>query len=122
VSSTALDEIKEAQKVLFLDSATSLFTNLDPSRVMSFLQDRGAKMKGENGIFIFTLGVVKPDIVNRLEETVDGIIELNIYEEEGKSRRRMRIKKLRGQRHLNEWALYDIKADAGIVFLNSKNT
>jgi len=124
VSSTALDEIKEAQKVLFLDSATSLFTNLDPSRVMSFLQDRGAKMKGENGIFIFTLGegVVKPDIVNRLEEAVDGIIELNIYEEEGQSLRRMRVKKLRGQRHLNEWVLYDIKADVGIVFLNSKNT
>jgi len=81
-------------------------------------------MKGENGIFIFTLGegVVKPDIVNRLEEAVDGIIELNIYEEEGQSLRRMRVKKLRGQRHLNEWVLYDIKADVGIVFLNSKNT
>jgi len=124
VSSTAIDDAKEAPKLLFLDSATALFTNLDPSRVMSFLQDRGAKMKGENGIFIFTLGegVIKPDIVNRLEEATDGIIELNIYGEDGERRRRMRVKKLRGQRHLNEWVPYDIEADAGIVFLRSKNS
>ena len=121
-TSTALEEIRDIPKALVLDSATSLFTNVDASRVIGFLQDQGAKVKGQEGISIFTLGkgVVASNFANRLEEAVDGIIELDIAEERGKRIRRMRVKKLRGQHHLNEWVMFDINRKSGIVFLNTK--
>jgi KaiC/GvpD/RAD55 family RecA-like ATPase/PKD repeat protein len=121
-TSTALEEIRDMPKALFLDSATSLFTNVDASRVIGFLQDQGAKVKGQEGISIFTLGkgVVASNFANRLEEAVDGIIELDIAEERGKRIRRMRVKKLRGQHYLDEWVMFDINRKSGIVFLNTK--
>jgi KaiC/GvpD/RAD55 family RecA-like ATPase/chitodextrinase len=121
-TSTALEEIRDMPKALFLDSATSLFTNLDASRVIGFLQDQGAKVKGQEGISIFTLGkgVLAPNFANRLEEAVDCIIELDITEERGKRIRRMRVKKLRSQHHLDEWVMFDINRKSGIVFLKTK--
>ncbi len=121
-TSTALEEVTDMPKALFLDSATSLFTNLDASRVIRFLQDRGAKIKASDGIFVFTIGkgTVAPNFINRLEETVDCIIELEVYEEKRKNFRRMRVKKLRGQRHLDEWVMFKIKPNYGLVFLRPK--
>jgi PKD repeat protein/KaiC/GvpD/RAD55 family RecA-like ATPase len=121
-TSTILEEIRDMPKALFLDSATSLFTNLDATRVIGFLQDQGAKVKGQEGILIFTLGkgVVAPNFANRLEEAVDGIIELDIAEEGGKRIKRMRVKKMRGQHHLDGWVMFDVNPKSGIVFLKTK--
>jgi KaiC/GvpD/RAD55 family RecA-like ATPase len=105
-------------KVVFLDSATSLFTKLEISRVMRFIQDRSAKTKANEGIFIFTLGkeTVAPDFANRLEEAVDGIIELDFVEEKGKRSRRMRVKKLRGQEHCDDWITFEVRTQEGVSF------
>jgi KaiC/GvpD/RAD55 family RecA-like ATPase len=123
-TSTAWDEINNMPKALFLDSATSLFTNLDASRVIEFLQDRSAKIKANNGIFVFTLGkgIVEPNFVNRLEEVVDCIIELDIHEEQGNILRKMRVKKLRGQKHLEKYVTFSIEPNRGIVFLCQNRT
>ncbi len=120
--STAWDEINNAPKALFLDSATSLFTNLDASRVIGFLQDRSAKIKADNGVFIFTLGkgTLAANFVNRLEEVVDCIIELDTYEDQGKNLKKMRVKKLRGQSHSEEWVTFFIEPSRGIVFKSRK--
>jgi KaiC/GvpD/RAD55 family RecA-like ATPase len=117
-TSTALDETNIAQRTLFLDSATSLFGNLDASRVIGFLQDRSAKIKADNGIFVFTLGkeTLQPKFANRLEEAVDCIIELSACEERGSSSRKLRVKKLTGQKHSEEWVKFTIEPDRGIVF------
>jgi len=118
-TSTAWDEIDGMPRAIFLDSATSLFTNLDAVRVIGFLQDRSAKIKADNGIFIFALGkeTVMPKFVNRLEEVVDCIIELNVYEEKGINLRKMRVKKMRGQNHLEEWVTFSVEPNRGIIFL-----
>jgi KaiC/GvpD/RAD55 family RecA-like ATPase len=118
VISAAWKEINDAPKTLFLDSATSLFTNLDTSRVIGFLQDRGAKTKVGDGIFVFTLaeGTIEPNFANRLEEIVDCIIELDVHEEQGKDLKRIRVKKLRGQSHVEEWVIFRIEPNRGIVF------
>jgi KaiC/GvpD/RAD55 family RecA-like ATPase len=121
-TSTALEDIRDKPKALFLDSATSLFTNLDATLVIGFLQDLGAKVKGQGGVLIFTLGkgVVTSNISNRLEEAVDCIIDLDITEEAGKRRKRMRIKKMRGQPHLDGWVMYDVHPKSGIVFYQTE--
>jgi archaellum biogenesis ATPase FlaH len=82
------------------------------------LQDRCAKIKANNGIFVFTLGkeTVQPKFVNRLEEAVDCIIELDVFEERGSSSRKLRVKKLAGQKHLEEWITFSIEPNRGIAF------
>jgi len=120
--STALSEVSQKPKALFLDSATSLFTKVEVSRVMRFLQDRGAKIKANGDVFVFTLGkeTVAPDFANRIEEAVDGIVELDFVEEKGKRLRRMRVKKLRGQEHLDKWVTFEVSMQKGISFLEQK--
>jgi PKD repeat protein/KaiC/GvpD/RAD55 family RecA-like ATPase len=123
--STATDEVKtDHAKVVFLDSATSLFTKLDIQRVIRFLQDRSAKIKAIGGIFIFTLGkeTIAANFANRLEEVVDGIIELDFIDAKGKRRRRIRVKKLRGQSHLDQWVTFTINSKEGLVFLPHVHT
>ena len=116
--SIALEDIPEKTKVLVIDSVTALFTKLDFPKVIRLLQDRGAKIKANGDLFIFTLGkeIVAPSFTNRLEEAVDGIIELDFTEIQRKMTRRMRIKKLRGQNHLDEWVNFTIDRNNGINF------
>lgn len=117
--SAAFEEMADKPKYLFLDSATSLFTKLEIPRVIRFLQDRSAKIKASGDIFIFTLGkeTITPSFANRLEEAVDGIIELDLVETQGKTTRKIRVKKLRGQNHLDQWSVFEIDSKEGIAFL-----
>jgi KaiC/GvpD/RAD55 family RecA-like ATPase len=118
VISTVWKRIDNMPKTLFLDSATSLFTNLDASRVIGFLQDRSAKTKVDGGIFVFTLGkgTLEPNFVSSLEEIVDCIIELDVDEGQGNNLMKLRVKKLRGQSHLQEWVPFRVEPNHGIVF------
>jgi archaellum biogenesis ATPase FlaH len=76
---------------------------LDPSKVVEFLQDRIAKVKGENAMFFFTVGkgTIQESFQHRLEEMVDCVIELEVQKEKKKVVRKMRFKKLRGQKQPN---------------------
>lgn len=117
--STALEDLGDKPKSLILDSATSLFTKIDIQKVLRFLQDRSARIKANKDIFIFALGkeTMATNFANRLEDAVDGVIELEFVEENQKRVRRMRIKKLRGQSHLENWHVFTIKPNKGIAFL-----
>ena len=116
--STAWKKINDMPKTLFLDSATSLFTNLDASRVIGFLQDRSAKTRVDNGVFVFTLakGTLEPNFVGSLEEIVDCIIELDVHEGQGNNLMRLSVKKLRGQSHFRGWITFRVEPNRGIVF------
>lgn len=116
--STALEDMHNKPKALFIDSGTSLFTKLEFPRVMRFLQDRSAKIKAGGDIFVFTLGkeIIASSFANQLEEAVDGIIELDFAEAEGKRKRRLRIKKMRGKSHFEQWATFTIDPTQGVAF------
>jgi KaiC/GvpD/RAD55 family RecA-like ATPase len=60
---------------------------------------------------------IAANFANRLEESVDGIIELDLLDIQGKRTRRIRVKKLRGQNHLDQWVTFAIDSRKGIVFL-----
>ncbi|NWG10750.1 PKD domain-containing protein [Candidatus Bathyarchaeota archaeon] len=97
--SKATSERASASRV-FLDSTVPLLTNIDQSKVVEFLQDRSARIKGGNGTFIFTLGkeTIQPNLLNRLEEVVDCVIELDISKSQEKTIRRLCIKKNAGKK------------------------
>ncbi|MDH5635901.1 MAG: PKD domain-containing protein [Candidatus Bathyarchaeota archaeon] len=120
--STVMDETKHKSTRVFLDSTTPLFARVDALKVTEFLQDRSAKIKGDKGVFLFTVGngTVPSGSMQRLEEIVDCIIELNVYEEKGKTWKRMRIRKLRGRQVTDTWIPFRIELKKGITFLPPK--
>ncbi len=120
VMSEVMDRVKHRSTKIFLDSTAPIFTRLEPSTVVEFLQDRSAKAKGDNGNFFYTVGkgTIPPALMRRLKEIVDCIIELYFEEENGITSRKMRIRKLRGRRSVNTWTPFDIKSGKGIVFFS----
>jgi len=118
--SEVMDRVKHKSPKIFLDSTAPIFTRLEPSTVIEFLQDRSAKAKGNNGNFFYTVGkgTVPPALMRRLREIVDCIIELDFEEENGITSRKIRIRKLRGRKSVNAWIPFEIKPGKGIVFLS----
>jgi PKD repeat protein/KaiC/GvpD/RAD55 family RecA-like ATPase len=117
VLSEATRDLGPSPKVV-LDSITPLLTHIEPLKVVEFLQDRGARIKGISGTFIFTIGkaTIEPNLANRLEETVDCIIELDESTNKGKTVRRLRVKKMRGKRTSDKWIRFEVSSSKGIVF------
>jgi KaiC/GvpD/RAD55 family RecA-like ATPase len=104
---------------MVLDSIVPLLTHVDPPKVVEFLQDRSARVKGVNGTFIFTVGkeTIDPSLISRLEEVVDCVIELETSTSKGKTGRRLRIKKMRGRKTSDKWIRFEINSKRGIMFL-----
>ena len=97
--SLALSTFERNSVKVFLDSTSPLFTRMEPSKVVEFLQDRIAKVKGENAMFIFTVGkgTIQENLQRRLEEMVDCVVELEVQRGKKKTVRKVHFKKLRGQ-------------------------
>ncbi len=121
--SSALGEMKQGSPRIFLDSTVPLFTRLEPANVVEFLQDRSAMVKGENGVFLFTIGrgTIPQDLQRRLEELVDCIIDLQIVEQKGETARRLRIRKLRGRSFSEQWVSFRIDMKKGFVVSGSRH-
>ncbi len=118
--SEAMDRVEHESTKIFLDSTAPIFTRLEPSTVVEFLQDRGAKAKGNNGNFFYTVGrgTIPLALMRRLKEIVDCIVELDFEEENEITSRKMRIRKLRGRKSVDTWVSFEIKPGKGIVFLS----
>jgi KaiC/GvpD/RAD55 family RecA-like ATPase len=103
VMSMALSTFQQNSAKVFLDSTSPLFTRVEPSKVVEFLQDRSAKVKGENAMFFFTVGkgIIQENFQRKLEEMVDCILELELHKEKRKIVRKMYLRKLRGQKQPN---------------------
>jgi KaiC/GvpD/RAD55 family RecA-like ATPase len=120
--SSALGEMEQRSPRIFLDSTVPLFTRLEPANVVEFLQDRSATVKGEDGVFLFTVGggTIPQDLQRRLEELVDCVIDLQVVEQKGETARRLRIRKLRGRSFSEQWVSFRIDMKQGFVLSGSK--
>jgi PKD repeat protein/KaiC/GvpD/RAD55 family RecA-like ATPase len=118
VLSEATSDLGSSSRVV-LDSITPLMTHIEPLKVVEFLQDRSARIKGVGGTFIFTMGkaTIEPTLTNRLEEAVDSVIELDENMNKGKTVRKLRVKKMRGKQTSDKWVQFEIDPTKGIVFL-----
>jgi KaiC/GvpD/RAD55 family RecA-like ATPase len=116
--SKATNEAGNGAKVFF-DSLVPILAQLDSERVVDFLQDRIARVKGIQGNLIFTLNKesVNLALVSRLEEIVDCTIELDASQINGGIVRKLRIKKMRGRNFSDKWVRFEINPKRGIVFL-----
>jgi KaiC/GvpD/RAD55 family RecA-like ATPase len=103
VMGTALASFGRDSVKVFLDSTSPLFTRLDPAKVVEFLQDRVAKVKGERAMFFFAVGkgTIQDNFHRRLEEMADCVLELEVQKEKKKVVRKMYLKKFRGQNQPN---------------------
>ena len=122
-TSTAMSKANQRSCRVFLDSTAPLFTRLDSAKVIEFIQDRGAQIRGENGIFFFIVGkgTLQEDLRRKLEEIVDCIIEFDVTEERTQTVRRMRIRKMRGRSFSDQWVSFKIDAKRGLVPSTPKN-
>jgi archaellum biogenesis ATPase FlaH len=115
--SEATGEIGKSPLVI-LDSIVPLLAHIDPSKVLDFLQDRSARIKGLNGVFVVSIGeeTIDQKLMNRLEETVDCLIEVDMVENKGASLRQLRVRKMRGRKASDAIIQFTINPEKGIVF------
>ncbi|MEM2897225.1 MAG: RAD55 family ATPase [Candidatus Bathyarchaeia archaeon] len=117
--SSCLNESRERVDV-FLDSFTPMFTALKLEQILSFIHSIGAKVKGNDGGFYYTLGTsLKEDVITKIEEVSDCVIETILLGEGRKLKRRLRIKKIRGGKFVERWVEFSV-GDKGIVFYTNK--
>ncbi|MBS7650564.1 MAG: RAD55 family ATPase [Candidatus Bathyarchaeia archaeon] len=101
---------------VFLDSLTPLFAILKGGYITNFVHSIGAKTKGLNGRFFYTLGTnVKKEELNMVESISDCIIEMSISDKDDENRRRLRIKKMK-KKHIESWTDFRIDGDRGLIF------
>jgi KaiC/GvpD/RAD55 family RecA-like ATPase len=97
--------------------------SLKPEYIVSFIHTTGAKVKAGDGKFSFTVGTsVDRELLTKLEEASDGIVELKISESEKEPRRRLAIRKFRGRKHSTEWIDFQVTEHKGIVFQIHRKT
>ncbi len=117
--SMCLDKLGQNTDV-FIDSLTPLFTMLRNDYIANFVLSVGAKTKGINGRFFYTLGTgIEKEGLNTIEAVSDCVIETSSIEESGEYRRRMRIKKMK-KKHVETWTEFRVDSDKGIVFRSSR--
>ncbi|WP_455278479.1 RAD55 family ATPase [[Eubacterium] cellulosolvens] len=113
--SSCLEELGQDTDV-FLDSLTPLFTMLKDEYIANFIHSVGAKTKGVNGRFFYTIGsAVGRKGLNAIEAVCDIVIEMSSAEEAGEYQRKLRIKKMK-RKHLERWIDFRIDGDEGIIF------
>lgn len=117
--SAALSELGDNTDV-FLDSLDPLFTKLKLESILAFIQTMGARVKGQNGSFYFTVETgVEEELLTKLDASSDCVIEMQVFEVRGAQRRKLRVKKMRGS-YVAEWVTFSIEPAKGIVFYTSK--
>ncbi len=113
-------ELSKNKTDICFDSLSQLLTYVKSEQLLSFIKSVGARIKGRNGRFIFTVGSnIDKDILGMLEEVSDCVIELNITESDEQQIRSLRIKKMKGRKHLPQWVNFEISND-GIIFKISR--
>jgi len=106
---------------VFFDSLTPLMGRLRPESILSFIHTVGARIKGDGGSFYFIAGAgVDEDVLTKLEETSDCVLELKTFERRGTRRMKLRVKKMRGKEYFGGWIPFSIKHEVGIVFYAQK--
>ena len=107
-------EVAGERTDVFLDSLNPLLAALRVDYLLNFLQSTAARVKAKGGRFYASvgLGIDKSDMT-KLEEASDCVIETQVQDTKNGQRRRMRIKKLRGQSYDDKWTHYSGRLEKG---------
>jgi KaiC/GvpD/RAD55 family RecA-like ATPase len=103
---------------VYIDSLTPLLSILKMDYLLNFLQSIAARVKANGGKLCMTIGTgIEKGDLTKLEEASDCVIETQLQELRGGQRRRMRVKKMRGQAYIDKWTNFNVETEKGIVFL-----
>ncbi|MFH0848912.1 MAG: ATPase domain-containing protein [archaeon] len=109
--------------LVFVDSINPLLATLTGEQVLRFIHAIGARVKGQGGTLLFSSGIdMDSGVLAGLESTSDCIIQLERGELETGLKRRLRVRKLSGQPHLEKWIEFSIERGEGIVFYTTKRS
>jgi len=102
---------------VYLDSLTPLLTTVKPESMLNFIHSIGARVKGINGRFFFTVGTgFEASFQSKLEEAADCVIEMQLLDVGGAQKRRLRVKKMKGKEHVEKWVRFSIDPQRAIMF------
>jgi KaiC/GvpD/RAD55 family RecA-like ATPase len=115
--SSCLEEIG-AKGDVYVDSITPTIVNGAFERALSFVRHYGARVKAEDASFFYTISSsMEPETLTKFEDEADCVIQLDLYESAGVTKRRMKVKKARGSSHLQDWIEFRISRRGEIEFL-----
>lgn len=115
VSEALPESVSEVSVVL--DSLTPLLSRVSSDVLVSFIHSVGGRVRGIGGSLYFAIGTsADRSLVSKLEEISDGSIEMEVYEEEGLRKSRMRIRKLRTRSFSGAWIPFSVEPGRGMIF------
>jgi KaiC/GvpD/RAD55 family RecA-like ATPase len=103
---------------VYVDSITPTIVNGAFERALSFVRYYGARVKAEDASLFYTISSsIEPKTLTKFEDEADCVIQLDLYESAGVTKRRMRVKKARGLSHAQDWIEFTINQRGAIEFL-----
>jgi KaiC/GvpD/RAD55 family RecA-like ATPase len=104
---------------VFFDSLTPVVESGGPARGLEFVQYYGARTTKSGGTFVYaTTATIGDELVSRLEEASDCVVQIEKMPGRGKVRGRLLVKKGRGLEHEQDWVGFKITSKGRMEFVS----
>ena len=104
---------------VFFDSLTPVVESGGPARGLEFVQYYGARTTKSGGTFMYaTTATIGDELVSRLEEASDCVVQIEKMPGRGKVRGRLLVKKARGLEHEQDWVGFKITSKGRMEFVS----
>ena len=104
---------------VFFDSLTPVVESGGPAHGLEFVQYYGARTTKSGGTFVYaTTATIGDELVSRLEEASDCVVQIEKMSGRGKVRGRLLVKKARGLEHEQDWVGFKITSKGRMEFVS----
>jgi KaiC/GvpD/RAD55 family RecA-like ATPase len=104
---------------VFFDSLTPVVESGGPARGLEFVQYYGARTTKSGGTFVYaTTATIGDELVSKLEEASDCVVQIEKMAGRGKVRGRLLVKKARGVEHEQDWVGFKITSKGQMKFVS----
>lgn len=104
---------------VYFDSLTPIVESGDPIRGLEFIRYSAARTTKSGGTFIHSAtAATEPEVLSRLEELSDCVLQIEKTAGAGKIRGRILVKKARGLEHERDWVGFKITSKGRIEFVS----
>jgi KaiC/GvpD/RAD55 family RecA-like ATPase len=104
---------------VFFDSLAPVVESGGPARGLEFVQYYGARTTKAGGTFVYaTTATIGDELVSRLEEASDCVVQIEKMPGRGKVRGRLLVKKARGLEHEQDWVGFKITSKGRMEFVS----
>jgi KaiC/GvpD/RAD55 family RecA-like ATPase len=115
---TCIEELAGTADVFF-DSLTPIVESGGPAHGLEFVQYYGARTTKSGGTFVYaTTAAIGHELLSRLEEASDCVVETEKFSGRGRIRGRLLVKKARGMEHERDWVGFKITSRGRMEFVS----